>query len=81
MKPERFWIIPHVRKAENAVQERTLHDHPVKGNGGMAYEADEVARCIRDGRLESERMTWEESRIVQSWFDRIRKDGKTVLNK
>lgn len=45
----------------------------------MHYEADEVARCIRDGKKESERMPWEESRIVQGWFDEIRKNGDTVL--
>jgi hypothetical protein len=45
----------------------------------MAYEADEVARCIRDGKLESERMPWEESRIVQGWFDQVRRAGGGVL--
>jgi hypothetical protein len=45
----------------------------------MHYEADECARCIRDGKLESERMPHEESRIVQSWFDQVRKAGDTVL--
>ncbi len=45
----------------------------------MHYQADEVARCIRDGKLESERMTHEESRIVQSWFDEVRRAGCTIL--
>lgn len=45
----------------------------------MHYEADEVARCLRDGKIESERMSWDESRIVQSWFDQVRKEGNTVL--
>lgn len=47
--------------------------------GAMHYEADEVARGVKDGKMESERMSWEESRIVQGWFDRVRKDGDTVL--
>ena len=45
----------------------------------MHYEADEVARCVRDGKLESERMLLEESRIVQGWFDQVRKAGDTIL--
>jgi hypothetical protein len=57
------------------IKEKTEHHHPVQGNSGMAYEADEVARCVRDGKNESERMRWEESRIVQGWFDRVRGDA------
>lgn len=45
----------------------------------MGYEADELARCVREGKLESERMPWVESRIVQSWFDAVRTNGPTVL--
>ena len=80
MNPEKYWIIPHARRTANAITEKTEHYHPLEGNTGMAYEADEVARCVRDGKIESERMTWEESRIVQSWFDRVRKDGKTGMS-
>ena len=50
--------------------------HP---GGSMHYEADEVARCLRDGKKQSERMPWDESRVVQSWFDKVRKDGNSVL--
>lgn len=45
----------------------------------MHYEADEVARCIRDGKVESERMPLAESRITQEWLDTVRKQGNTVL--
>ncbi len=50
-----------------------------KAGGGMHYEADEVARCIRDGKTESERMPLAESRITQRWLDDVRKAGGTVL--
>ncbi|KAE8542035.1 hypothetical protein D1P53_001514 [Cryptococcus gattii VGV] len=30
----------------------------------MSYEADEVTRCIRDGKIESERISWEENRVM-----------------
>lgn len=79
-KPEKFWIIPHAsRKSSGVISEKTEHNHPVVGNTGMAYEADEVYRCLAKGKLESDRMTWEESRIVQGWFDKVRNDGPTVL--
>jgi hypothetical protein len=45
----------------------------------MHFEADHVARCLRDGKIQSERMPWEESRIVQGWFDKVRTEGPTVL--
>lgn len=45
----------------------------------MAYEADEVYRCITKGKIESERMPWSESKIVQGWFDQVRKEGPTAL--
>jgi hypothetical protein len=45
----------------------------------MHYEADEVARCIRDGKTESERMPLKESRVTQGWLDAVRKNGSTVL--
>ena len=47
----------------------------------MTYEADEVARCIRDGKIESERMQWEESRVVQGWVDKVRKEGPSETAK
>ncbi|ORX35584.1 hypothetical protein BD324DRAFT_630742 [Kockovaella imperatae] len=76
-KPTTYHVVPHadVGKIKEA---KTYHakTHP---GGAMHYEADEVARCVRDGKLESERMPWEESRIVQSWFDDVRRAGNTVL--
>jgi hypothetical protein len=78
-KPQRFWLIPHPPGSEKSIKEKTEHHYPVSAGGGMAYEADEVARCVRDGKLESERMPWEESRIVQSWFDQVRRAGGGVL--
>lgn len=46
------------------------------GNGkGMYYEADEAARCLRDGKLESEGLTWEESVVIMEVMDEARKQG------
>ncbi|KAI8943376.1 hypothetical protein NX059_001390 [Plenodomus lindquistii] len=48
----------------------------VPGNGhGMFWEADECARCIRDGRCESEGMSWAESESVMRVMDKVRRQG------
>ncbi|PYH78580.1 NAD(P)-binding protein [Aspergillus uvarum CBS 121591] len=42
---------------------------------GLAYEADEVARCVRSGRLESEIMSWKESLATMKIMDQVRKEN------
>jgi predicted dehydrogenase len=47
-----------------------------KGDGwGMYWEADEAARCVRDGTLESNTLTWEESVLIMETMDEVRKQG------
>lgn len=64
---------------EGDITEETVHNCPIGTGNGMHYEADHVARCIRDKKLESERMPLAESRVVQGWLDKVRKDGNSVL--
>lgn len=45
------------------------------GGHGMFWEADEVARCLRDGKLESEGLPWEESVVIMDVMDEVRKQG------
>lgn len=71
--------MPHPEGKVDGIKSRSTHHYPGHAGGSMHYEADETARCIRDGKLESERMPLEESRIVQGWFDQVRKAGDTVL--
>ncbi|RPD64412.1 NAD(P)-binding protein [Lentinus tigrinus ALCF2SS1-7] len=47
--------------------------------GGWHYEADEVARCVRDGKLESELWGHEKSIVMMETFDKVRRQGKYVL--
>ena len=50
----------------------------VAGEGwghGMYWEADEVARCLRDGKLESDGIPWEESLLIMETMDEIRRQG------
>ncbi|KAL3418666.1 oxidoreductase family protein [Phlyctema vagabunda] len=42
---------------------------------GMAWEADEVARCLRDGKKQSETLEWDESILIMETMDEIRKQG------
>ena len=77
-RSEGYTIYPHPPGREGKIKEVEEHSHPIQGGQGMHYEADEVARCLAEGLKESPRMPWEESRIVQGWFDRVRKDGQTV---
>jgi predicted dehydrogenase len=47
-----------------------------KGWGhGMFWEADEAARCLRDGKKESNTLTWQESIVIMETMDDVRKAG------
>lgn len=45
---------------------------------GMFWEADEAARCLRDKKLESGGMPWEESLVIMETMDEIRRQGNLV---
>ena len=45
---------------------------------GMFWEADEAARCVRDGKLQSEGMGWEESVVIMETMDEVRRQGGLV---
>lgn len=76
--PDSFRVIPCKVAGEPAKPIReVISEFP--GNGkGMYWEADEVARCVRDGKLESETMSWEESLVIMRVMDEIRKQGGLV---
>lgn len=48
------------------------------GGHGMFWEADECARCIRDGKIESEVMGWKESEEVLKVMDEVRRQHGIV---
>lgn len=43
------------------------------GAHGLCFEADEVARCVRDGRLESVSLPWQETLLVMEILDEVRR--------
>jgi len=50
--------------------ERTTYDEPYEGRG-LWYQADEVARCLREGLLESPLMPLEESISIMQTMDAV----------
>jgi hypothetical protein len=44
----------------------------------MFWEADECARCVRDGKMESGGMGWKESGEVLKVLDEVRRQGQIV---
>ena len=57
---------------ESGVIDKTF-DFP--GGHGMFWEADEAARCVRDGKLESEGLDWDESIAIMEVMDKVREAG------
>ena len=45
---------------------------------GMFWEADECARCLRDGKLESTSMPWSESIAIMETMDAALKQGNVT---
>jgi hypothetical protein len=77
-KPEGFRVIPRRLKGEPEIPVReVMGEYP--GNGkGMYWEADEAARCVRDGKLESDGMPWEETLAIMRVMDEVRKQAEMV---
>ncbi|OJD20014.1 hypothetical protein AJ78_00030 [Emergomyces pasteurianus Ep9510] len=75
--PDSFKVIP-LKIAGETDDERVIREvvGEFPGNGkGMYWEADEAARCVRDGKLESETMSWEESLVIMEVMDEVRRQG------
>lgn len=74
--PRRYRI---VRKADPGNVE--VVDYPIpadKETGighGMFWEADEAARCLRDGKKQSETLPWDESILIMEVMEKVLADG------
>ncbi|KAF2711133.1 NAD(P)-binding protein [Pleomassaria siparia CBS 279.74] len=82
-RPTSYTLIPasSVSRGTPASFERKTVTRAMPGDGhghGMFWEADECARCIRDGKLESDDMPWAESEAVMRVMDRVREQGGLV---
>jgi hypothetical protein len=56
---------------------QTVYSSPLEGNG-FNYEAAEVARCLREGALESPTMTGSESTAIIRAMDSLRRQWGIV---
>jgi hypothetical protein len=68
-RPEHFRIILNDGSKEDVYM-------PIKGGRGLFWEADAVARCIRDGLKESVAMPWDESVLIMECLDEVRGQGQ-----
>ena len=74
-RPTRYRLIP--KGDGSAKPEGKEVECPIPGKG-MFWEADEAARCLRDGRLESDGLGWEESVVVMETMDEVRRQNALV---
>lgn len=73
-RPESFTIYMHDSEG-NRAEKGEVRNFEIPGGMGMYYEADECARCLRDGKVQSDRMPWEEMRVAMAVLDKVRKDN------
>ncbi|KAF1811044.1 NADP:D-xylose dehydrogenase [Eremomyces bilateralis CBS 781.70] len=73
-RPTRFRVIPleGFTSVEFADETREIPGQ------GMFWEADECARCLRDGKLESETLPLEESLVMMDVMDQVRQQNGLV---
>jgi predicted dehydrogenase len=77
-RPTSYTIIPaqNASRGKLADWEYQTFETKTPGDGhGMFYEADECARCVRDGKLESDGLPWEESVVIMKTMDEVRKQA------
>ncbi|KAH7117668.1 dimeric dihydrodiol dehydrogenase [Dendryphion nanum] len=75
-RPTAYTLVPAANDSRGQIAEWGFErrEREVPGGGsGMFYEADECARCVREGRLESETMGWEETGSVMRVMDEVRR--------
>ena len=73
-RPTRYRVV--IRKDDGSEAEVREEEMEVPGGGkGFFWEADEAARCLRDGKLESSGLGWEESCVIMGVMDEVRKRG------
>ena len=73
-RPERYRVIPGKEDGQPLSIREVQCPFPGDGHG-MYWEADEAARCVRDGMIESDTMPWTESVLVMAVMDEVRKQS------
>lgn len=76
--PTRYRLVPAESEERGRLAGFGLEtvEHEIPGGGfGMFWEADECARCVKEGRVESEGMSWRETEEVMRVMDECRRQG------
>lgn len=79
-KPTQYRVIKKDGKGEVEVVDCPFPKDPNRGGWGqgMYWEADECARCIRDGKTESETMPLQESIVIMETMEETLRQGGVV---
>ncbi|KAF2754952.1 NAD(P)-binding protein [Pseudovirgaria hyperparasitica] len=75
-RPSTYRIIP--KDPNDASLQGKDVEHKTPPGHGMFWEADEVARCLRDGKQESEGLPLAESIVIMESMDEVRKQNGLV---
>lgn len=78
-RPTRYRLIPRHEDADPPMEPRQVEEvtREIPGHG-MFWEADECARCLMDGKKESEGIGLDESVAIMRVMDEIRKQADLV---
>uniref|UniRef100_A0A1I7SG03 Oxidoreductase n=1 Tax=Bursaphelenchus xylophilus TaxID=6326 RepID=A0A1I7SG03_BURXY len=55
------------------------HDYNYSHSSGLSYEADHVYRKIKEGQIESEKMSHEETIAIHEVLEKVKKDLGVVF--
>ena len=73
-RPTHYRVIAAWDGSDSSAPDVKEVECPIPGKG-MFWEADEAARCLRDGRLESEGLGWEEIVVIMETMDEVRRQN------
>jgi predicted dehydrogenase len=79
-RPEAFTVHLYsdpegIRSYNNWAFSTDKKEYPIPGGRGMFWEADECARCVRDGKLESDVIPLDESLLIMQVMDAVREQN------
>ena len=79
-RPQQFRVIRKARPGQLEVIDCPVPVDEARGGWGqgMFWEADECARCLRDGKLESATLPWQESIVIMEVMEEALKQGGVV---
>ena len=79
-RPLQYKVVKHDGGGKVEVVDCPIPTDPKRNNWGhgMFWEADECARCLRDGKKESKSMPWSESIVIMETMEEVLKQGGVV---